>query len=542
MPSFRDLLASVAHAYREQREEVDDTANRVLAALARTADGVAQTPPGAHTVAEAARRLLENADRSHGGFGGAPKFPTPTSLDLLLAAADTLPAAEASDAVAHVAQTCHAMARGGIHDHLGGGFHRYSVDDHWAVPHFEKMLYDEGQLLRVYAETLRRTRDEGLRWPIFETVRFLRTEMRGPEGAFYASLDADSEGVEGKYYVWRPEEIAAVLGEDSAVAFCRAYGVTAAGNFEGTGATVLYQAEDAPHDRHANERALLLEARAGRIAPETDRKRVAGWNGLVISGLARAGSLLGDDAMIHDAATAARFVTEEMVGPDGRLRRVSDGVQARVPAFLDDMAAVLEGCLDLVRAGADEFLGTAVRLAEDIAARFFDPDEGDLFLTPNDGEPLVHRPRSDHDGATPHSAGWATLGLIRVAALTGRDDLARVATRVLQTHAFALERAPEAFPTLARAAFAAERGISVAVVVGSPSDPATGELAKVARARLCPEDAVVRVDPDAEAPPEVDPAWLAGRTRVDGRSTAYLCRGTVCSLPVHTPEALAALC
>jgi uncharacterized protein YyaL (SSP411 family) len=371
--------------------------------------------------------------------------------------------------------------------------------------------------------------------------------MGAPDGGFYASLDADSEGEEGKFYVWKPDEIARVLGDERAAAFDAAYGVTAAGNFEG-GATVLRETTDDLRSRFAEEREALRRARNARIAPGTDRKRLAAWNGMLISGLARAGSLLDDDGMLDDAVAAADFVLKELIDDDGRLLRTYDFGRARVPAFLDDLAGMLEACLDLQRAGAGErFFAAALRFADDIATRFFDEEASDLFLTPNDGEPLVVRPRSDHDGATPHSAGLAAMGLLRAASIAGRSDLRSLADRVLRSHASHLEHAPEALPSLARAALVAERGLSVAVIVGDPEDAATRALAARARAALRPEDAVLVVNSESSVEPGasplgVDPDWISGRRLVDGRPTAYVCRGVECSLPALSPDELVALC
>jgi uncharacterized protein YyaL (SSP411 family) len=239
---------------------------------------------------------------------------------------------------------------------------------------------------------------------------------------------------------------------------------------------------------------------------------------------------------VADAVAAADFVLSKLRDAEGRLLRVYAEGRARVRAFLDDLAAMLAAALDLHRAGAGErWLGEALALAGEIADHFFDADEGDLFLTPSDGERLVHRPRSDHDGATPHSTGLAVLGLLRAAELGGRADLRRVAERVIRTHAFALERAPLAYPTLLRAAALAERGLAVAVIVGEPGDPAAAALARAARLALGPEDGVVLAPPGAR-PVGLDPAWLEGRSAVGGRATAYLCRGTECSLPLTDPS------
>ena len=536
MPAFRSVLAGVAQAWRDRRDEVTKSAAEITEALARR-PRAGSALPGPEAAEQGAMRLLQRADTEHGGFGDAPKFPTPTSLDLLLAAGDALPERKAREALDHVVLTCREMARGGLYDHLGGGFHRYSVDARWCVPHFEKMLYDQGQLLRTYTEAWRRSGDDDLVWPVRETAMFLHREMSGAEGGFYASQDADSEGEEGLFYVWTPASVGAVLG-DAGEAFCDAYSVTERGNFE-HGTTVLMDRARAPRAQFARERGQLFAARSARVAPGTDRKRVTAWNALAISGLARAGSLLGDAALLADAAAVADFLAERLVDANGRLLRIWNEGRAHVLAFLDDHAALLEANLDLYRASAgDRFLARALEVAQAIAGRFFDAGEGDLFLTPSDGEPLAQRPRSDHDGATPHSTGLAVLGLLRVAALAGRADLRDVALHVLRTHGAALERMPEAFPTLARAALFEARGGSLALVAGDPGDPATQALAARARRALGPDDAVVIAAP-GHAPAHVDASWITGRGPVGGRPAAYVCRGTTCSLPIVNPEDLA---
>ncbi len=542
LPSFRQVLDGVASAYETRRGEVQQTADQILASLAQQPRGGADRAPGAATAANGAMALLRSADPEHGGFGTAPKFPTPCALELLLAASDVLPERKAREAVEHVVLTCHQMSRGGIYDHLGGGFHRYSVDAIWRIPHFEKMLYDQGQLLRVYAEAWRRTgcSDDDLVWPIRETVEFLRREMTDPDGGLQASLDADSEGEEGRFYAWTAAEIASALG-DAGGDFCAAYAVTERGNFE-HGTSALHDVARHPRSKFAAERSALLRQRDGRVRPATDPKRVASWNGFTISGLARAGSLLGDESMLRDAVAVADFVLENMIDERGRLCRVFARGRSDIPGFLDDHAAMLEACLDLQRAGAGaRFLSAALGFADAIAGRFYDEAEGDFFLTPADGEKLVHRPRSDHDGATPHSSGLAALGLLRAATLSDRRDLRSITDRVLASHALVLDRAPEAFHTLARVALAAERGLSVAVVRGEPDDEATRALADRARAVLRPEDAVVVVAPGQAAPEGVDPLWLEGRDLREGRPTAYVCRGVTCSLPIHEPDEIAPL-
>ena len=533
MLGFPDLLERISHAWRERRGEVDDSADSIVRALKARPAGVAEGLPGADALHEAASALLSQADRKHGGIGGAPKFPTSTSLELLLAGCDLMPERDAANALEFLAFTCREMSRRGLYDQLGGGFHRYCVDDHWGVPHFEKMLYDQGQLARVYADVWRRTgaTDEDLLWPIRETADWLAREMTGPEGGWYASQDADSEGEEGKFYVWTPSEVAGVLGPERAEAFCRAYGIDRRGNFE-HGTTVLWDVARQPREDLAAERAKLLAARGERIAPGTDTKRVAGWNGLTAAGFAYAGSLLEDAGLVGAAAGACDFVLEKLRDDRGRLLRVFADGTARIPAFLDDHAALLDACLALFRAGAgDRYLTEAIALARAITARFFDENENDFFLTPSDGERLAHRPRSDHDGAVPQSSGLATLGLLRVASLTGSGEYRTIAERVIRTHAFALERAPLGYPTLLRAAAWSERELGAAIVVGAPDDPETRDLARAARRKFAPEESVVVVAP-GERPDGLDPAWLEGRGLQQGRPAAYHCHGTTCELAV----------
>ena len=542
MPAFRQVLAAAANAYSEKRGEVEESARRIHEALeASPRRGEAETP-GADCARRAAFGWLQRADTERGGFGDAPKFPTPPALDLLLAASELLPDHKTREALEHVTHSCLCMARGGLFDHVGGGFHRYSVDAWWRIPHFEKMLYDQGQLLRTYAEAWRRGggEEEGLLWPIRETVDFLRRELQAPDGGFFASLDADSEGHEGRFYVFTPGQIEEALGAESGARFCEAYGVTPDGNFEHA-TNQLHDRMGGARNAFANERERLRDFREGRVRPGTDRKRVSSWNALAISGLARAGSVLGDASMIEDATHAADFLLSHLLDDDGRRLRVWDGERARVLGFLDDHAALLEACLDLYRAaGEARFLTAAAHCADQIVSRFHDLEDGDLFFSPNDGEALSRRARSDHDGATPHSAGLATLGLLRAASLAGRDDWRESAEAVLRHHAHALQNAAESHPTLARAALAAEQGPCVAVVVGEPEDERSHLLAEAARRRLAPEDAVVVAGPGSK-PAHVDTLWLAGRTLVEGRPAAYLCRGHSCSLPATRVEELEAL-
>jgi len=541
MPSFRQVLSALADAYANRRNEVEDAGRRVVASLAVELDPVDEGSVGPAMALEACRLLMQSADTQHGGFGPAPKFPTPTNLELLLAAVDLLPEDEARAVAQHLNRSAQEMARRGLFDHLAGGFHRYCVDVDWTIPHFEKMLYDQGLLLRIYAELLRRGGDPAqLAWPMRETAAYLRREMTSPEGGFYASQDADADGHEGSFHVWTPGQIAEVLGDD-ADAFCRAYGVEEEGNFE-AGTTQLVDLSREPRERFAAQRAELLAVREQRIAPETDRKRVAAWNGYAISGLARSAGPLEDASILADAAAAMDFVLDEMVDSSGRLHRVFNLGRATVPAFLDDHAALLDACLDLYRAGAGEhFLTASLHFAHEIGDRFFDAERGELYFTASDSEPLVHRPQSDHDGATPAAAGLAAVGLARLAQLSELAPLASLVDRIIESQAPVLQRSPHALPTLLRAVLIRDRGLSVAVVMGEADHPSTAALAHRARQALLPDDAVVVLNPGDERPTGVSATWLEGRAPRPGTPTAWVCQGTSCSLPITEPEKITPL-
>ena len=534
-PSWPVVVDAVARVFSEQPDQVEEQAAGITLAL-RALPRVEGESAGAATLRELCSDLMRGADRAHGGFGGAPKFPTPTNLEAILLASSL--GIAPLGALDHVVFTLKRMARGGIYDQLGGGFHRYSVDASWLVPHFEKMLYDNGQLLRVYAEAFRQTRDPELAWPVEETVDWLEREMRAQDGGYYASQDADSEGEEGRYFVWSPSEIEEVLGTEEGQAFCDAYGALPGGNFEHTSKSVLSHVLAGERPAFAAQRAKLLLARAGRVAPATDRKSVCAWIGYTIGGLASAAAVFARPDWLEYASRAADFVLEKLSDSGANLMRVWNAGEARVPAFLDDHAALLCGLLDLHRAGGDDsYLEAALRTAEITGARFYDPAERDLFLSAGDDKTLPFRPGSDSDGATPAASGLAVLGLVRVAALTGRSDLDEVAGAVLETHGGLASRIPLQLPTLVRAAALREAGPGVGIVMGAADDARSRALAARARSLLGPEDAVVRVG--ARAPKWLDPEWLEGRNPAPDAPTAYLCRGRVCSLPAVDPDDLA---
>jgi len=535
-PSFAEVVLAVARAWKEQREEVDKAAAEVLASLGARPEVTAPDPVGRASLELLVRQVMARADRRHGGYGAAPKFPTATNLEAVLAASHL--GVARGDALDHLVFSLEKMARGGIFDQLGGGFHRYSTDERWLVPHFEKMLYDNGQLLRVYAEAYRQTRDEKLRWPVEETVAWLEREMRDPAGGFYASQDADSEGEEGRFFVWSPDELREVLGPELADEFASAYGVEPGGNFEHSGKSVLAHGLAGDRPRYADARARLFAARSRRVAPATDRKNVCSWLGYAVSGLALASTCFERPEWLAAASRTADFVLTRLSNGGRDLLRVYEAGEAKIPAFLDDHAALLGALLDLYRAGAGErWLDAAVVVAEEIRTRFFDARTRELFFTPGGDPTLVLRPASDSDGATPSASGLAVLGLVRLAELTGRADFAEIADAVLEREGPVASRAPIYLPTLVRAAALRETQIGVAIIIGPPGDPRSEALAARARALLGPEDAVVVAAPGAP-PRALSPEWTADRGMRNGAPTAYLCRGRVCGLPATDPDAL----
>ena len=541
-PAFRQVLEALSDAWTKRRDEVTTVASDVAGHLRQEVALSGEEPLDADLLAGAVRSLAGDFDATNGGFGTAPKFPPSMVLEFLLRHAARTGSPNASGMAD---QTLRAMARGGLYDQLAGGFARYSVDRGWVVPHFEKMLYDNAQLLGVYARWWRQSGDPLGERVARQTADFLLRELRTEQGGFASALDADTEGVEGKFYVWTPAQLVEVLGADDGAWAAQLLEVTDAGTFEHGQSTLQLRADPDARAGWESVRARLLEARATRTRPARDDKVVAAWNGLAAASLAEAGALLGEQTYVDAAVDAMRLVVDLHL--DGRtLRRVSrDGVVGRHAGVLEDYACVAHGALALLSATGDVTWLGAARTLLDVALSMFAAGDGGFFDTAEDAEQLLSRPRDPSDNASPSGQSALVHALLGYTAVTGSGrhrDAAEGALRNVRTLA---ERVPRFAGWSLAAAEAALAGPLEVAVVGVEADPDRDELARVARTCSSPGLVVVVGEPSDVAPGETDDPGtvplLAGRGLVDGRAAAYVCRGMVCDRPVTDPADLAGL-
>ncbi len=530
LPSFRRVLASVAEAWRTRRAEIADGATAMLR-IYDDPPAPPRTPVGPSLMHRAVHAVLARYDRTYGGFGGAPKFPPTMTLDFLLRRWARTGDDALLDAVRH---TWDRMAHGGLLDQLGGGFHRYTVDGEWLVPHFEKMLYDNALLVRLGAHLWQVTGDPEVRAVTERTLAWLEREMTSPEGGFYASLDADSEGHEGRFYVWSVDELQQVLGADAAL-LASYWDASAAGNFEGR--NILWCPKRA--DAFAAARALdpatlqatiargrvaLLTARDRRVRPARDEKVIASWNGLMLRGVAECARVFGEPRWRALAVRAAGFLAETMVR-DGRTFRVFAGGEARIGGFLEDHAALGLGFLAVYELTFDaRWFHEALALTDACERHFWDDATGAFFDAAADAPPLVTRPRDTYDNAMPSGTSLAVELLQRVGALTGDAARTARAQNVLSSLAEYMGSAPLAFGHLLGAAdFETDGDVSV-VLAGSPGAPEFARLERALAARYVPSLVIAG---GVSAPPAI----LEGKRPLGGNATAYVCRGFSCDAP-----------
>jgi uncharacterized protein YyaL (SSP411 family) len=549
-PGLIDILAEMLRFYTNEPQQVvaraQELSQRVEQATAlQPGPGV----PSDKVIAVAAQQLATMFDRVDGGFSGPPKFPQPSRLSLLLRYARRT---RDPGATAMVTTTLDKMAAGGIYDHVGGGFHRYSTDAQWLVPHFEKMLYDNAQLAVVYLEAWQHTRDPAYQRVARETLDYVEREMTSPEGGFYSATDADSptpsgHDEEGWFFTWTPDELEALLGVDDAEVVSAAYGVTKRGNFEGR--NILHRAKT---DREvaaelrvspqrvaevlANARRTLYEARGSRPPTIRDDKIIAAWNGMMITAFAQAGWMLEEVRYIAVAARAARFVLEQMRGDDGALVRTYREGKKASSSFLDDYAFMVGACLDLYEATGDVvWLKRAVELQSDQDARYLDAQGGGYYLTHSDGETLWVREKPAYDRAVPSGNSVAARNLLRLHDFTGDAQWRHTAERLFALLGFRATRSPNGYPLLLVALDHYYDAPLEVAVVAPLSRQEAGPLAERLRRTFVPNKAFAVLTDSEVAEQQAQVPWLEGKRAMQGQSTAYVCERGRCDLPTPNP-------
>jgi uncharacterized protein YyaL (SSP411 family) len=547
MPGFDQILQAIAAAWRDRRPELTTQAAELTKHLTTT-----QIPaPTNGKLSEqllhlAASALTRSFDPHHGGFGGAPKFPHPMDLRLLLR---VWRRGGRNDSLLRVVTTTlDKMAAGGVYDHLGGGFHRYSVDERWLVPHFEKMLYDNALLASCYVDGFLATGNADDARVARETLDYLLRDMTDPAGGIYSTEDADSEGEEGKFYVWTPAEVEAALGPEAAKTFCYVNDVSEAGNFERSNILNLPKTieqcaklRQLDPDRLRTDlavwRARLLAARGKRVRPGRDEKVLVSWNGLAIDALACAAGALDEPRYLAAATAAADFILTKMRRPDGRLLHVWRG-EAKLDAYLDDYACLTNGLITLYEAGFEErYIDEAVHLADIMLAHFADPNDGGFFFTADDHEALVARQKDWQDSSTPSGNAMAATALLRLGKLTGRRDYTDAALGTLQAAAGLMERFPSAAGQML-AALDFHLGPTPEIAILGNNDPDTADVLADLQHRFIPNKIVAsrRSPEESRASSALSPLF-AGKTPQQPPPTVFICENFTCQAPVNGKQA-----
>ena len=539
VPAFGDLLRKVANYFDERRDEVREQGKRLADVLSRL------DPPAASArhkmtpapIARAREQIANNFDQDFGGFGGAPKFPHPTTIDRLLrtwrsSASDAEPDIHA---LFMATLTLTRMAEGGIYDHVGGGFCRYSVDRYWQIPHFEKMLYDNGPLLAIYSQAFLATGEKLFAHTANQTADWMLSDMRSPEGSFFSSRDADSEGEEGKYYVWTPDQVAALLEPGDYDFFAHRFGLDKDANFEGRWHLTVQEAVDDPGSVIDQVRSTLLAERSNRIAPDRDEKQLTSWNALAIRGLAIAGRVFEREDLIEAAVDANTAIHDKLM-IDGRLLASYKDGEARFPAYLDDHAFLIDALLELLQTRWDTTqLKFATQIADLLLEHFEDSEGGGFFFTADDHEMLMHRPKPLADETMPSGNGTAAVALQRLGYLLGEQRYIDAAERTLRNAWQAMDEYPHGHVTLLTALEEYVTPPEIIIIRGASSE--INRWRDSAAKLYAPSRLVFAIDED-----QVDlPGMLAERKAVPGETVAYRCVGTHCELPLKTWEALAAL-
>ena len=534
MPGFPRLLLGVAQTYKEKRDEISRNASKIVQELQQSNrfDSTGDDP-STQALDIAVQRLLSSYDSQHGGFGGAPKFPPSMALSFLLRSHHRTPRKEILEPVE---QTLKQMACGGLYDQLGGGFHRYSVDAVWLVPHFEKMLYDNALLSRIYLDAFLVTGENFYRRVAEETLDYVVREMTSPEGGFYSAQDADSEGEEGKFFVWTPEQIGAVLGETDSPLFCQYFDVTPEGNFEGKNilhvprqpdlvARINKMDEQTVASVIERGKQLLFEAREARIKPARDEKILTAWNGLMLRSFAEAANVLDRPDYRKVARDNAQFLLSKLRQKDRLLRTYRDG-EAKLGAYLEDHAFLMEALLSLYEATFEsKWIHEAEELARTMVSKFWDEQNKGFYFTASDHEPLISRPKEFFDNAIPSGNSVACSALLRLSRLTMNDRWRDYVRPVLQMMLAPMTEHPSAFSHLLCALdfyLAAPREIAV---IGNSEDPRTRVVLREVQSRYLPNTVVACGIASSTA-------LLQNREQVGEDPTVYLCENYTCKLPI----------
>jgi uncharacterized protein YyaL (SSP411 family) len=547
-PGFRRVLLTLAEWWQSRREEIEQSAGQITehlrtAARLEPADGRLEPSVIRNAVSTLARAF----DSRYGGFGSAPKFPHAMELRLLLRAWKRF----GDDEALQMARlTLDRMAMGGIYDHLGGGFHRYSTDARWLVPHFEKMLYDNALLTPAYLEAYQATGEPFYREVVEETLSWVAREMTSPEGPFYSTLDADSEGEEGKFYVWSAEEVEQVLGKELADVFGSVYDVNPGGNWEGhnilhrvksydLSARMLGLPEPELRRQLDEAKRKLFEVRGRRVWPGRDEKALTSWNGLMMAAFAQAAQVLDHPAYAETASRAAHFLLERMRAPDGRLRRTYNaGSEPKLNAYLEDYAFLLDGLVSLYEATfAPRWITAALELERVLSQQFWDPAEGGFFYTGRDHEELIARTKDPHDSSIPSGNSMAVTALLRLAKLTGRKDLQERAEATLRLFRGQLAGSPLASGQMLLALDFYLGPVQEFALVGDRAAEETRRVLRAIRGGFLPNK-VVALNPGEEGEGDLEASipLLAGKEK-KGTVTTYICQDFTCQAPLVGPEA-----
>ncbi len=545
MPGFWRILQAVSTAFQTRRDDVEQSADQLRGQLdVHFQTDIPVSTLDVEDLAVAEQALYQEFDAAHGGFGGAPKFPPSMTLEFLLRRIYRTGSWRAREMLT---TTLKRMGRGGIFDQIGGGFHRYTVDDIWLVPHFEKMLYDNALLSRLYALAWQVTGDDLYQRVANRTFDYILREMTSPEGGFYSSQDADSEGVEGKFYVWTPDEFGAVLTPDERTVAERFFNVVARGNFEG--ANILTAPSEPAQialefglsvsdlrDQIGAIRQKLYAARSERVWPSRDEKILTGWNALMLRALADGGVALGRPDLIDAATRNAHFIQDNLADGARLLRSYKDG-RAQIDGYLEDYANLIDPLISLYEATFDAgWIDWAVRLADQMLAEFWDTERGGFFETAASSEALITRPKEVFDSATPSGNSVTGEALMRLALLTARLDFQSRARIILETYGKLAAKRPTGFGRMLTAYDFAMGDVHEIAIAGDPSAGETQALLGVVRGHYLPWKVVALARPDATDGSIIP--LLTDRTLVNGEPAAYVCQHYTCQLPVTTPEAL----